>query len=464
MSDDKNPPRSWDLEQYKMGAGRPKVAFRRPKDAAVDELDAGWAQFAGDGAPRRLGVHYKADGNSLFLVALWAAVLSIITLGIYRFWMIARLRRHYWSSVRFQGDPLEYTGTGLEKLLGFLLAIMILAVCLGAIQLALAFVQLSYFDGNLLSLQLSALAIVPFMFWATYRARRYIAARTRWRGIRFGMEPGAWGYMGLALALSLLTVLTLGLAWPYQDFRQSKYMIDRTWFGDLKFEQDGSWLGLFSQWLWIYIAIVMMALVLWGAATNGEDMMGQFLAGVVVTFGYLLLVYLFLRYRMWAVRYLWDNRRLGDASFQNVLNVNATVWTYLGGTMVVTLLTTVIALVLFGVFFGAWALSASDMQMETLAGALGQAAEPGAPPPDIDQLVSAAGLLLGGLAIYLFIFAAAYALTQSFLIQPVLRRQVEATTVENAAALLDARQREEDSAVEAGGFADALGIDVGVGV
>ena len=459
VSDDKNPHRSWDLEQYKLGGGKRKTPFKPQNDDEIDELDHGWAQFAGDGAPPKMGVYYKADGNPLFLVALGTALLSIVTLGFYRFWMIARLRRHYWNSVRFQGDPLEYTGTGLEKLLGFLLAIMILAVYLGTVQLALTFIGVSYFDGNPLALQLSVLAVVPFIFWATYRARRYLAARTRWRGIRFGMETGAWGYMGRSLGLSFLTLITAGIAWPYQDFKQTKYMVDRTWFGDLKFEQDGSWLGLFSQWIWIYIAIAMMGLVLWGAATNGDDMMGQALAGGVIAFGYFLLFYLYMRYRMWAVRYLWDNRTLGDTTFENALAVNATVWTYMGGAVIVGLSTALVAVVLFGAFFGAWALSASDTQMAELARLM-----QGGARPDIDKIMSAAGLLVGLVAIYLVVFAAAYAFTQSFLIQPILRRQVEATTVRNSAALMDARQREEDSAIEAGGFADALGVDVGVGV
>ena len=40
---------------------------------------------------------------------------TVLTLGFYRFWMVTRLRRHYWNAIRIQGDPLEYTGTGREK-------------------------------------------------------------------------------------------------------------------------------------------------------------------------------------------------------------------------------------------------------------------------------------------------------------------------------------------------------------
>lgn len=45
--------------------------------------------------------------------------LTLITIGIYRFWAATRLRRYLWSNIRIGGDGLEYTGTGRELFLGF---------------------------------------------------------------------------------------------------------------------------------------------------------------------------------------------------------------------------------------------------------------------------------------------------------------------------------------------------------
>ena len=47
-------------------------------------------------------------------------VLTVLTLGIYRFWMKMRLRRWYRSAIRLGGHPLDYVGDPIEKLLGFL--------------------------------------------------------------------------------------------------------------------------------------------------------------------------------------------------------------------------------------------------------------------------------------------------------------------------------------------------------
>ena len=134
------------------------------------------------------------EGTPLFWLALGQAALTVLTLGIYRFWMITRLRRHYWSAIRVLGDPFEYTGTGLEKLVGFLVAVIILAVYLSLLNLSLVFAGLYSTDdvvGLQIALNLSVLASLPLIYFATYRAVRYMMARTRWRGIRFGMEQAA---------------------------------------------------------------------------------------------------------------------------------------------------------------------------------------------------------------------------------------------------------------------------------
>ena len=60
-------------------------------------------------------------------LAIKTGIFTVLTLGLYRFWMKTRLRRWYWSSVRPGGQPLEYVGEPMEKLLGFLIAVVIMA-------------------------------------------------------------------------------------------------------------------------------------------------------------------------------------------------------------------------------------------------------------------------------------------------------------------------------------------------
>ena len=132
---------------------------------------------------------YAASGRDLFWKAWRMMLWTVLTAGIYRFWMRTALRRHYWGGIKIQGDPLEYTGRGLEKLLGFLIALAILAVVLGALNVALTFAGISLASDDPvqanLAFQLSVLATLPLIAYARYRGLQYMLSRTRWRGIRF---------------------------------------------------------------------------------------------------------------------------------------------------------------------------------------------------------------------------------------------------------------------------------------
>src|SRR4051794_33119066 len=74
--------------------------------------------------------HFVYEGRlgeiyGIFIVNL---LLSIVTLGFYRFWGKTRMRRYVWSRVSLSGDPFEYTGTGGELFVGFLIVMVLFFV------------------------------------------------------------------------------------------------------------------------------------------------------------------------------------------------------------------------------------------------------------------------------------------------------------------------------------------------
>jgi len=457
MTDNTDGPRPWDIEQFR-GVRRHlkrKVDWEKDRELVLDA-----SYRTGKVVP-----NLATDGQSLFWLALKTACLSVLTLGFYRFWMITRLRRHYWNAVRIQGDPLEYTGTGIEKILGFLVAITILAAYLGMVNLGLTFIGMSYFDGNPLALQLSIFAAVPLFFFATYRARRYIMARTRWRGIRFGMDNGAWGYTIRALWYWFLTLATGGLLYPYKQFKLAKYMTDRTWFGDLKFHQSGSWVGLFAYWVWLYIALGLIGLAVWGMYADRDNPSTTVIAGIIAFVGYMSLFVMFMRYEVVVFRYLWSNRALGEATFENDISPGSIISVYLVGTLLVVLCTILIAIALFvGAGFAVVGIVGTE-ELQNLSLAM-EGAKEGTmiPPMAMDnpmQTIPTAALMVA--VFYLALFAVPFAFAHIFITRPILKRKAEAMVINEAQTLTQSRQREHDHAAEAGGFADALGVDVGAG-
>src|SRR6056297_4057998 len=207
---------------------------------------------------------YHGERKPLFNLAFKTALLTALTLGIYRFWAKTRIRKYIWSSVVGEGDAFEYTGTGLEKFIGFLMAIVILAVYLGIVQMILFYFGLTLFSepstqaemiAQMLAIYITFFAVVPLIFFAQYRARRYKLARSRWRGVRFGMENGAWGYALRAIGHWLLTIVTLGILLPRQTFWLEKYKTDRSWYGDGRFVQEGRWSALYPAMTHLLIGV-----------------------------------------------------------------------------------------------------------------------------------------------------------------------------------------------------------------
>ena len=216
------------------------------------------------------------DGRSgeLFVIFLVNLALSIVTLGIYRFWGKTRIRRYVWSQTSLLGEPLEYTGRGIELFLGFLFAI---ALIYGPI-ISLFFlldVELpdpgEEFGGAKLNrliifiaiLLLATPVLMLFYYVALFAAYRYRISRTSWLGIRGGMEGSAWRYGFLGLGLGFLNVLTLGWTKPWADSVVFKYRLGRTWFGNGKFESGLDAEGLHGRYAlaWIGTAVAIGAMV-----------------------------------------------------------------------------------------------------------------------------------------------------------------------------------------------------------
>lgn len=442
----------WDLDRYRAATGG-GGAGDGGSASAIDP-------------PRRrkskpLALSYGSDPGRLFRMALGAAFLTILTLGIYRFWMITRLRRFFWGAIRIDGDPLEYTGRPIEKLLGFLLALVLLAVYLGVVNLGLTFVGLSIATEDpfvlQLVLQISVLATLPLIFYATYRGQRYLLARTRWRGIRFALGPGAWGYTVRGVLLTLLTIATAGLAYPYQQFKMAKYVTDRAWFGDLQFHQGGSWWELFAHWVQFYLTLAALGLMIWANLDHPDDPMSVFFGTVASLIGGGLVLLMFQRYQVASFRVLWSNRSLDMAEFENTVSSGKVIFYYIFGglgVMIVSIFAAIFLAVCAYLGLSATGLLPSIAELEA-ASAAGQ---------EMEALFSSLPVLVVFIGTYLLVFAFAYALNQIFIRSPVLAAMTNAMTLENVEALAASQQREHDRAAEAGGFADALGVDIGAGI
>jgi len=184
-------------------------------------------------------------------IQIRGAILLGITLGIYRFWLATDTRRFLWANSEIAGETLEYNGTALELLIGFLAAVAILVP-------AYTLVFLAALDLGLLGKVASVLAVAgPFAVgqWAVYRARNYRLTRTIFRGLRFHQDGSALLYALFAVCWWTLTVLTFGLAYPFQLAGLERFKLRHTLYGDLRASFAGSGTRLFLRGLPMWLAV-----------------------------------------------------------------------------------------------------------------------------------------------------------------------------------------------------------------
>jgi uncharacterized membrane protein YjgN (DUF898 family) len=79
---------------------------------------------AAAGADR--AVRFTGSWREYLPIAATNVLLTIVTLGVYRFWATARQRRYLWSRTEVIGDRLEWSGTGKEMFIGFLMVMAVL--------------------------------------------------------------------------------------------------------------------------------------------------------------------------------------------------------------------------------------------------------------------------------------------------------------------------------------------------
>lgn len=162
---------------------------------------------------QHIDISFDSRGDKLIGLGLVNGALKILSLGLYSFWGKTEVRKRLWSFTKLNGEPLEYTGTGKELFLGFLVvfAVFVLPLMLGGVAVALLFPA----DRSALAIyQLAAYALFFVLLGnAIYRAQRYRLSRTRWRGIRGGLtgSPARYGwtyFWTLALPFALVAALS----------------------------------------------------------------------------------------------------------------------------------------------------------------------------------------------------------------------------------------------------------------
>jgi uncharacterized membrane protein YjgN (DUF898 family) len=208
-------------------------------------------------------------------IAFTNLLLTIVTLGFYRFWATTRTRQYLWSQTRFIDERLEWTGTGKELFIGFLMVLLALGLPFLVLQFGVQALIFQGYGGIAGAVGIVAFALIFYLGGvALFRALRYRLSRTFWHGIRGGTDDQGWGYGFSSMWKSVVGSLVLGLLVPWAMMSLWNERWSKMSFGPFRFAASGRWEDTFKRWLLIYASIIgIFILVLGGIGLAMAGMM-----------------------------------------------------------------------------------------------------------------------------------------------------------------------------------------------
>lgn len=202
-------------------------------------------------------------------IAFTNLLLTIVTLGLYRFWAATRTRRYLWAQTRLIDERLEWTGTGKELLFGFLLALLLFGIPFLFLQFGVQALILRGHADIAGILGFSAFALLIYVAGvARFRGLRYRLSRTYWHGIRGGSDDNGLGY-GLSYVLkNAIGYFPFFLLVPWAMISLWNERWQKMSFGPHSFESAARVRPIFKVFLLFYLSPILILLVIGALAVT----------------------------------------------------------------------------------------------------------------------------------------------------------------------------------------------------
>jgi len=166
-------------------------------------------------------VRPEFHGSAAEYFRIWIVNLlfTLLSLGIYSAWAKVRKQRYLYGNTSLDGDTFNYFASARTILKGRVLAVVVFFLYAILTEL--------YPDSIWVFLALGVL-LLPLIL---VRALRFNARMSAWRGLRFDFPARVRDAVPLYLGMSLLVVLTLGLAYPWFIAKHKQFVVSHHAFG-----------------------------------------------------------------------------------------------------------------------------------------------------------------------------------------------------------------------------------------
>ena len=202
-------------------------------------------------------LEFNGKAGEYFRVWIVNVLLSIITLGIYSAWAKVRNKQYFYGNTILDGSPFEYTASPMAILKGRIIVVAVLVT----VSILSQFFPLA----NIIFFAIFFL-ITP---WLVMRSMMFNARYTSYRNLNFSFERNLMDAVKTFIGLTLLMIVTLGLAYPLLIHGIQKYRVDNHGFGQYMFHFKSS-IKAFYKYHAIGLLMVILTVVVISVMFGGS--------------------------------------------------------------------------------------------------------------------------------------------------------------------------------------------------
>ena len=267
-----------------------------------------------------------------FRIWIVSLCLSILTLGVYSAWGKVRKKRYLYAHTQLADCAFEFRARPLAILKGRAIAVLLFG----------GFAATGHFLPAVQWLFIALLLVLTP--WIVVAANRFNAQNSAYRNIRFGFTGRIGEAAKIFLGFGVLSILSIGLVYPYYRLRRARFVVGHHRFGATGFV-EALYGGDF------YAAYILAGLMMFGAAIaaivggivfafvasvfGGAGAPGRAVVYVpaALMYGVYLLAFSYLRARVGNLTL--NGARIGSLQLSSTLRARDLFWLYFSNILAI---------------------------------------------------------------------------------------------------------------------------------
>lgn len=255
-----------------------------------------------DPQSRELHFVFHGSGSEYFRIWIVNLLLTIVTLGIYSAWAKVRREQYFHRNLTLDGAGFDYHASPIAILKGRIVAVLLFG----------AFSASQHFHPALHAV----IALIVFLItpWFVYRALRFRAYNSSYRGLRFSFHSSYGEAFKVYVGYGLLALVSLGLLTPLWIRETHKYAINNLRYGHGEFNCEVRARDIFFILLKAGLVVIVVFAVIALAGTKHSLMLA-----IIGLIGSLAFIGIAPYIRMSITNLVWSNTALEKNTFSSTM-------------------------------------------------------------------------------------------------------------------------------------------------